>query len=90
LTETELRVAGLVAQGRSNSDIAGRLLLSRRTVETHVSHILAKLGARSRREIADLAESSSQTDSSKADELPDMVRRSPPARVSPPPGRRVD
>jgi DNA-binding CsgD family transcriptional regulator len=90
LTETELRVAGLVAQGRSNSDIAGRLLLSRRTVETHVSHILAKLGARSRREIADLAESSSQTDSSKTDELPDMVRRSRLGRVSPPPGRRVD
>jgi DNA-binding CsgD family transcriptional regulator len=75
LTETELRVAGLVVQGRSNSDIAGRLLLSRRTVETHVSHILAKLGVRSRREIADLAESSSQTDSSKTDELPDTVRR---------------
>lgn len=56
LTETELRVAALVAQGRSNSDIATRLLLSRRTVESHVAHILTKLGARSRREIADLAE----------------------------------
>ena len=54
LTETELRVAELVRQGMSNPDIAARLSLSRRTVETHVSHILAKLGAASRREVADL------------------------------------
>jgi DNA-binding CsgD family transcriptional regulator len=56
LTSTELRVAELVAQGRSNPDIAARLVLSRRTVQTHVSHILAKLEVHSRREIADLAE----------------------------------
>ena len=55
LTDTELRVAELVATGMSNPDIAGRLLLSRRTVQTHVSHILAKLGARSRREISEHA-----------------------------------
>jgi len=52
LTATELRVAGLVADGLSNPDIAARLLLSRRTVQTHVSHILGKLGAQSRVEIA--------------------------------------
>ena len=51
MTPTELRVAGLVAQGMSNPDIAGALFLSRRTVETHISHILGKLGARSRVEI---------------------------------------
>jgi DNA-binding CsgD family transcriptional regulator len=51
LSPTELAVARLVAQGRSNPDIALDLLLSRRTVQTHVSHILAKLGARSRVEI---------------------------------------
>jgi len=44
-------VAGLIAGGRSNPDIAAELFLSRRTVETHVSHILTKLGARSRIEI---------------------------------------
>jgi DNA-binding CsgD family transcriptional regulator len=55
LTETELRVAELVATGRSNPDIAAQLFLSRRTIDTHVSHILAKLDARSRREIASLA-----------------------------------
>ncbi|MFD8781698.1 AAA family ATPase [Kitasatospora sp. NPDC059599] len=52
LTVTEQRVAELVVQGLSNPDIAAMLLLSRRTVETHVSHILGKLGVRSRREVA--------------------------------------
>ena len=52
LTPTELRVAELVAAGRSNPDIAAELLLSRRTVQGHVSHILAKLGAHSRIDIA--------------------------------------
>jgi DNA-binding CsgD family transcriptional regulator/tetratricopeptide (TPR) repeat protein len=52
LTPTELRVAWLVAEGRSNPDIAAEMLLSRRTVQTHVSSILAKLGFGSRIEIA--------------------------------------
>jgi DNA-binding CsgD family transcriptional regulator len=52
LTPTELRVALLVAEGRSNPEIAAELFLSRRTVQTHVQHILTKLGAHSRVEIA--------------------------------------
>ncbi|OLB77500.1 MAG: hypothetical protein AUI14_15845 [Actinobacteria bacterium 13_2_20CM_2_71_6] len=56
LTPTEVRVAALVAQGRSNPDIAAEMLLSRRTVQTHVSNILAKLGFGSRIEIARDAE----------------------------------
>ncbi|OLE24831.1 MAG: hypothetical protein AUG44_17890 [Actinobacteria bacterium 13_1_20CM_3_71_11] len=52
LTPTELRVATLVAEGRSNPDIAAEMLLSRRTVQTHVSNILAKLSFGSRIEIA--------------------------------------
>ncbi len=52
LSPTEVKVAGLVATGRSNPDIAADLFLSRYTVQTHVSHILAKLGAQSRTEIA--------------------------------------
>jgi DNA-binding CsgD family transcriptional regulator len=52
LTPTELKVAYRVAEGDSNAQVAGRMLLSLRTVEIHVSHILAKLGARSRVEIA--------------------------------------
>jgi DNA-binding CsgD family transcriptional regulator len=55
LTGAELKVAVLVADGLSNPDIAARLFLSRRTVQTHVSHILAKLGAQSRVEIARLS-----------------------------------
>jgi len=52
LTPTETRVAVLVAQGRSTPDIARELYLSRRTVQTHISHVLGKLGVRSRVEIA--------------------------------------
>src|SRR6266511_2546893 len=51
LTPTERRVAELVAQGLSNPDIAAELFLSRNTVQTHVSHILAKLELRSRIEL---------------------------------------
>jgi DNA-binding CsgD family transcriptional regulator len=52
LTPTEVRVAGMVAQGMSNPQIAAQLFLSRRTVQTHVSHILAKLELQSRIDIA--------------------------------------
>jgi DNA-binding CsgD family transcriptional regulator len=55
LTSAEVKVAALVADGLSNPDIAARLFLSRRTVQTLVSHILAKLGAQSRVEIARMA-----------------------------------
>jgi DNA-binding CsgD family transcriptional regulator len=51
LTPTEVKVAYLVAEGRSNPDIAAELFVSRNTVQTHVSHILAKLTAHSRAEI---------------------------------------
>ncbi|HEV2372024.1 MAG TPA: LuxR C-terminal-related transcriptional regulator, partial [Streptosporangiaceae bacterium] len=52
LTPTELRVASFVADGLTNPAIAAELFLSRRTVQTHVSHILVKLGAHSRAEVA--------------------------------------
>ncbi|MFI2710503.1 AAA family ATPase [Micromonospora sp. NPDC018662] len=54
LTPTEVTVCRLVAAGRSNPEIAAELYTSRNTVQTHVSHILAKLGCRSRTEIAAL------------------------------------
>lgn len=44
LTRAELRVYGLLANGRSNKGIADELFLSERTVEVHVRKILAKLG----------------------------------------------
>jgi DNA-binding CsgD family transcriptional regulator len=52
LTAAEVTVARLVAEGLSNPQIGDRLFLSRRTVQTHVSHILAKLDMRSRVDIA--------------------------------------
>ena len=52
LTATETKVAALVVEGLSNPEIATKLLLSRRTVATHVSHILRKLGVNSRIDIA--------------------------------------
>lgn len=52
LTPTEQRIAELVAEGLSNPDIGERLYSSRRTIQTHVTHILAKLGLRSRGEVA--------------------------------------
>jgi DNA-binding CsgD family transcriptional regulator len=51
LTPTELRIAAMVARGASTPDIAQGMLLSRRTVQTHISHILAKLGAKGRVDI---------------------------------------
>ena len=51
LTSRELEVTGLIGQGKSNSEIAEELFLSKRTVETHASHILSKLGLSSRAQI---------------------------------------
>jgi DNA-binding CsgD family transcriptional regulator len=51
LTPTEAKVASLIAQGWSTPDIARDLMLSPRTVQTHVSHILRKLNGRSRIDI---------------------------------------
>jgi DNA-binding CsgD family transcriptional regulator len=52
LTQTERRVARLVSEGLRNPEIAVRLGISRRTVQTHVSHALEKLQLGSRVELA--------------------------------------
>ena len=52
MTPTEHKVLDLVAEGLTNPQIGDRLLMSRATVKTHVAHLLAKLGARSRAELA--------------------------------------
>ncbi|WP_327097981.1 protein kinase [Nocardia vinacea] len=52
LTKRELQVADLVAQGLSNKQIATKFVISQRTAEGHVEHILTKLGFTSRSQIA--------------------------------------
>ena len=52
LTDTELKVVRLVAERLTNPEIAERMFISRRTVQTHVSHALAKVGVGSRRALA--------------------------------------
>jgi DNA-binding NarL/FixJ family response regulator len=52
LSDRELEIAQLVVAGASNPAIAAQLFLSRKTVERHVSNILAKAGVRNRTELA--------------------------------------
>ena len=52
LTPREREVLRLLVEGRSNPEIAAALFVSPRTAETHVTHILAKLGVTSRAEAA--------------------------------------
>lgn len=52
LTKRQVEIAGLVAEGLTNREIADRLVISRRTAETHVDHILTKLGLHNRAQIA--------------------------------------
>jgi predicted ATPase/DNA-binding CsgD family transcriptional regulator len=51
LTKREREVAALIGQGKTNGEIATELVLSKRTVETHVSKILSKLGMTSRAQV---------------------------------------
>jgi DNA-binding CsgD family transcriptional regulator len=61
LTAAERRVATLVAQGRTNREVAAALFLGERTVAGHLTHIYAKLGVRSRTELARVLQSKVET-----------------------------
>jgi DNA-binding NarL/FixJ family response regulator len=52
LTERQVEILRLLAEGLSNADIAGRLVISVRTVDHHVAAVLQKLGVPTRREAA--------------------------------------
>jgi DNA-binding NarL/FixJ family response regulator len=52
LTPTEQRVAALVAEGRSNKEVAATLFVTVKTVEANLTRIYPKLGVRSRAELA--------------------------------------
>ena len=55
VSEREAEVLGLVGEHLTNAEVAARLFISVRTVESHVSSLLRKLGAQDRRELAQLA-----------------------------------
>ena len=59
LSPRELEVATLVAEGLTNHHIAKELSLSIRTIETHLSHVFAKLGVTSRVMVATMLNSES-------------------------------
>lgn len=66
LTRRERQVAALVSEGLTNREIAEQLVISKRTADAHVEHILAKLGFSSRAQIAALAGRPQVTDTEAA------------------------
>ncbi|WP_231869045.1 LuxR C-terminal-related transcriptional regulator [Rhodococcus opacus] len=62
LTRREQQIAALVADGLTNREIATKLVISQRTVDAHVEHILTKLGFRSRTQIVRWLDTAEQPD----------------------------
>lgn len=75
LTQTEREVAASVSEGRSNPEIAAQMVISRRTVETHVARIMQKLELRSRVEVAREVIRHQTTDTTEAVDTPNTRRQ---------------
>jgi len=89
LTARELEIAALVAAGRSNKDIADELVISPATVARHIANIMAKLGFRSRAQIATWITARGQTPTATRLSLRSGVTAGPgPLRPSPRPRGR--
>jgi DNA-binding NarL/FixJ family response regulator len=56
LTKREIEIAELITDRLTNPQIAGRLFLSKKTVESHIRNLFVKLGASSRVEVARIVE----------------------------------
>lgn len=67
LTRRERQVAALVSEGLTNREISEQLVISKRTADAHVEHILAKLGFSSRAQIAALAGRTEETGAAAAE-----------------------
>jgi predicted ATPase/DNA-binding CsgD family transcriptional regulator len=90
LTAREREVAALIAAGLTNKDIAARLVVSKRTVDAHVEHILGKLNYNSRVQVAALA-SREQSREQARDQAREQARDQPggpPGARSPAPAPR--
>jgi DNA-binding CsgD family transcriptional regulator len=61
LTDAERSVVALATEGLTNPEIGARLFVSRRTVQTHLSHVFTKLGISSRVELAAAATARSRS-----------------------------
>lgn len=88
LTETEHRVATLIAQGQTNRKIASAMFVTENTVQTHVRHIFQKLGVRSRTELAARVLSAAASTRSPQD-LPGDDNHAEPSLASLRPGKRA-
>jgi DNA-binding CsgD family transcriptional regulator len=69
LTDAELKVVTLIAQGVTNRDVATRLHLSLHTVKTHVRNAFAKLGINSRTQLAQLMRGAERSTANQADDV---------------------
>jgi DNA-binding CsgD family transcriptional regulator len=69
LTDAELKLVTLIAQGVTNRDVAARLHLSLHTVKTHVRNAFAKLGINSRAQLAQLMRGAERSTANQADDV---------------------